>query len=225
MQHIATRILFFALISINPSFGQNVVHTSNHILAVNGTWDLTMDSQRAQFVSGNKNIQSWLTRNFRLTLQRMHRVKSGFVELEFLIKVDSKIDSIKFIKHDDAINDLEALRLLGLTDGAWRTGQIDGERISEKIVIRFYFYDGAEENSPDKNIAKAKGSFENGSFSNCVKYCDKALKINPFEIKALKMKSLALIKQGKSDEACEVFELTKKYYPEYVDELISNSCQ
>ena len=145
------------------TYGQNVVHTSNHILAVNGSWDINRDPKRAQFVSGNRNIQALFINNYQLTLERIHRVKSGFVELEFVVKSDGKLDSINFIKHDDYINDLEAVRLLVLTDGAWRPGRIDGNKLSEKMIIRYYFSDNAKEKNVDKKMVKANDSFAKNS--------------------------------------------------------------
>lgn len=207
------------------TYGQNVVHTSNHILAVNGSWDINRDPKRAQFVSGNRNIQALFINNYQLTLERIHRVKSGFVELEFVVKSDGKLDSINFIKHDDYINDLEAVRLLVLTDGAWRPGRIDGNKLSEKMIIRYYFSDNAKEKNVDKKMVKANDSFAKNSFDDCIRYCNQALEINPFETEALKLKGISLFRIGRKDESCEVLKLAQSYYAENIEVLVSNSCE
>lgn len=142
----------------------------------------------------------------------------------FTVKIDGKIDSIEFIKHDDSINDVEAVRLLSLTDGAWRPGRIDGQRISERMIIRYYFFDNSKESSADKNISKAKKSYNKNSFEQCVNFCDQALEVNPFATEVLKLKGISLLKLGLKNESCETLNLAKHYYAENIDELISESC-
>ena len=205
--------------------GQKVVHTSNHILAINGSWDLSKDPKRAQFVSGNRNIQALFTRNFQLTMTRINRVKSGIVELQFIVKEDGKLDSVEFLKHDDSINDLEAIRLLSLTDGAWRAGQVNGTKVNEKLIIRYFFSDNAKEKNAEKKISKAKESFDNGSFENCIKYCNQALEINPFETEILKLKGISLLQLGQKTESCEVLTLAQSYFAENIEELVLKSCK
>jgi hypothetical protein len=216
--------LLIGLIINSVTYGQKVVHTSNHILTINGSWDLSKDPKRAQFVSGNKNIQTLFIKNYKLTMERINRVKSGIVELQFIVKSDGKLDSIEFIKHDDNINDLEAIRLLSLTDGAWRPGQVDGKKLSEKLVIRYFFSDNAKEKSADKKILKAREAFDKASFDNCVKYCNQALEVNPFDTDVLKLKGISLLKLGKRNESCEVLNLASNYYAENIEELVSSSC-
>ena len=217
-------IIFLLVIISNLSFGQKVVHNSNHILVINGSWDLTKNSERAQFVSGNQSIQTLFINEFQVVLGRLNRTRQGIVELEFVVKDDGKIDSVKFVKHDDPINDLEAARLLSLTDGAWRPGQINGVRISEKMLMRFYFSDNAKSKSPIKLISKATEYFEKKSFDNCIKYCNEALELNPFDIQSLKLKSLSLIELGFKDEACETLNLAKNYYATDVEEYLRDNC-
>jgi len=216
-----TTLLLFGLLFSSVTNAQTLSH---HILAINGSWDLTRDPTRAHFVSENKNIQRLFISNYKLTLTRIHRKKIGFVELEFTVKVDGKLDSIEFIKHDDSINDEEAVRLLSLTDGAWRPGKIDGQKVSERMIIRYYFFDGSEESSADKNILKAKESFNKEAFVQCVAFCDQALRVNPFDTEVLKLKGTSLLKLGYKDASCTTFNLAKHYYAENIDELISMSC-
>lgn len=228
MKEITMRIAFAALIGLTigrEAVGQRVVHTSNHILAVNGSWDVQKNPQRAQFASGNKNIQALFINNYQVKRERMQRVQSGIVELRFIVKPDGKIDSIEFLKHDDATNDLEAVRLLSLTDGAWRPGQVDGKKISEELTIRYFFSDNAKDKNLEKQLSRARESFDKDSFESCIKYCDQALEINPFETEVLKLKGISLLKLGKKTESCETLMMAQRYYAENVQELISTSCE
>lgn len=217
--------LLFLVLTAYACYGQKVVHTSYHIVAVNGSWDLTSNPSRAQFSIGNKNIQALFIKNFKLTAERLHRVRRGFVELEFTVREDSKIDSVKFIKRDEPTNDVEAARLLSLTDGAWRPAVLEGKTVPEKMLIRFFFSDNAEKKSSDKDIEKAKKFFEKRSYNDCLRYCEQVLAINPFDTEMLKLKSLAFSEQGKHEEACEILRLAKKYYASDIDDIMRNNCK
>lgn len=66
--------IFLLLIALNcGAQGSRIVHKSNHVLAVNGSWDQTKNTERAQFVTGNENIQSFFLNNYKITVARLER--------------------------------------------------------------------------------------------------------------------------------------------------------
>lgn len=217
--------IFLLLIALNcGAQGSRIVHKSNHVLAVNGSWDQTKNTERAQFVTGNENIQSFFLNNYKITVARLERFHKGIVEIKCLIKPDGKLDSIEFIQRDDQMNNLEAINLLMLTDGAWRAGMRDGSRMAEWLIIRFFFFDGAKEKSVDKLKEKATESFTREKIQDCLDYCSKALDLNPFETDLLILKGQCLLREGNTEAACDAFRLAKHYYSIRAEEWIINNC-
>lgn len=123
------------------------------------------------------------------------------------------------------MNDLEALNLLMLTDGAWRAGTVDGDRIAEWMLIRFFFFDGSKEKNIDKLKEKAMEAFERSKSQECIELCDKALDLNPFEVDLLILKVQSLLRLGRSKEACDIFKLARHYYSREADVWIDRSCE
>lgn len=189
-----------------------------------GTWDQTNNPERAQFISGNNNIETLFNKNFEITMERIRRVNKSFVELSFVVTEEGKLDSVVFLEHSDKLNDFEAVRLLSMTDGAWRPGVIGDKRVREKIYLKYFFYDNAKTIKVDKIRMKAEESFKKNEFEKSFSFSNDILKVSPFDIEAIKIKFSSLIKLQRQEEACYGLESVKTYIPATFKELAASYC-
>jgi len=196
------------------------------ITSIQGTWDKTKDTTRAQFVGNNKLINAYFG-NFSNEFKKNAYNINSTAELFFKIDTIGNVDSVFFINSfgQDRLDYL-VKSIIESTSGKWRVGKVNNRKQQEYMRIWIHVYaDYKDKLTLDGFIEKAENHMQIQEFERAIKNLDRALNYDELNITASKLKGECLIKLNRRQDACELWNRFKKYETIEINSLIKNHCE
>jgi TonB family protein len=92
-------------------------------------------NQEPHFIGGDEKLMELIRKNMRYPASARRKGIDGTVYLAFTVQKDGSIQNLRVLKGIDQDCDMEALRVLGLSNGRWNPGMMRGVPVNMAFVF------------------------------------------------------------------------------------------
>jgi TonB family protein len=93
----------------------------------------------AEFTGHKPGIETFIAGSIIYPLDALVGGLEGHVYVEFIIEVDGSISEVTIISSSDSVFEMEALRVIRLTDKKWNPAKLSGRDVRSRMVVEVHF--------------------------------------------------------------------------------------
>jgi Ca-activated chloride channel family protein len=130
-------VRFGGIFSRNAASEEYVVEDASVEPEPDPVYDLV--DQMAEFTGHKPGIETFIAGSIIYPLDALAGGLEGHVYVEFIIEVDGSISEVTIISSSDSVFEMEALRVIRLTDKKWKPAKLYGRKVRSRMVVEVPF--------------------------------------------------------------------------------------